>query len=101
MECVNTATEDIALSYDPEGRLYAYNSGGNITYFLYDGTDLIGEYDGARNVLRRYVHSSRDDDPQVWLKGAGAGNISYVHINYHGSITATTNALGRNIQLYK
>lgn len=52
-------------------------------------------------MLRRYVHSSRDDDPQVWLEGGGAGDIRYVYTNYQGSVTATTNAAGSNIQLYK
>ena len=52
-------------------------------------------------VLRRYVHSSRDDDPQFWLEGAGNSNISYVYTNYQGSVIATTNAAGRNLQIYK
>lgn len=60
-------------------------------------SDLIGEYDGAKNVLRRYVH----DDPHVWLEGEGAGNISYVYTNYQGRVTATTKASRSNIQLYK
>jgi YD repeat-containing protein len=47
------------LYYDPLGRLYYVNGGsGNATRFLYDGDDLVAEYDNANNLLRRYVHGA-------------------------------------------
>ncbi len=52
-------------------------------------------------VLRKYVHSTRDDDPQVWLEGVGNSDIRYVYANYQGSVVATTNAAGSTVQLYK
>ncbi len=51
--------------------------------------------------LRKHVHSTRDDDPQVWLEGAGNSDIRYVYANYQGSVVATTNAAGSTVQLYK
>ncbi len=52
-------------------------------------------------VIRKYVHSTRDDDPQVWLEGVGNSDIRYVYANYQGSVVATTNAAGSTVQLYK
>jgi YD repeat-containing protein len=47
----------VSLSYDPAGRLYqAAVSGGAATRFLYDGADMIAEYNGSNALLRRYVH---------------------------------------------
>ncbi len=51
--------------------------------------------------LRKYVHSTRDDDPQVWLEGVGNSDIRYVYANYQGSVVATTNAAGSTVQQYK
>lgn len=48
-----------------------------------------------------HVHSSCDDDPQVWLQGSSNTNISYVYTNYQGSVIATTNTAGSNLQIYK
>ena len=39
------------LSYDPAGRLYQTGS----TRFLYDGEQVVGEYDTSGGLLRRYV----------------------------------------------
>ncbi len=60
------------LSYDPLGRLYqtAGPSGAGTTRFLYDGDELVAEYDGAGALLRRYVHGAAVDDPIVWYEGA-------------------------------
>jgi hypothetical protein len=44
------------LTYDPLGRLNSTVGGGVTTRFLYDGDELVGEYDGAGTLLRRYVH---------------------------------------------
>jgi YD repeat-containing protein len=45
----------LALAYDPLGRLQQETVNGAITQFLYDGDALVAEYDGANNLLRRYV----------------------------------------------
>lgn len=64
------------LRYDPLGRLYEVsNTATGITRFLFDGSDLVGEYNGSGAVLRRYVHGTgAGDDPQVWFEGATVGD---------------------------
>jgi RHS repeat-associated protein len=83
----------LSLSYDATGRL-AQTVGATTTRFLYDGNDLVGEYDSAGNVLRRYVHGPGTDDPVVWYEGSGTGDRRWLHEDERGSIIATSNASG-------
>jgi hypothetical protein len=80
------------LAYDPVGRLYELApSGGTTTRFLYDGADLIAEYDTSGNVLRRYVHGPGTDEPAIWYEGASTvGNQYYLLADERGSIIAVT-----------
>lgn len=62
------ATSPIAIAYDPVSRIQqtvAGPSGGQTTtQFLYDGDNLVAEYDGTSgNLLRRYVHGLGTDEP--------------------------------------
>ena len=59
-----------------------------MTSFLYDGVNLIGEYDGAGNMTKRYMHTMGADQPWVEFSGSavGPGNATYLYANYQGSI---------------
>ncbi len=84
------------LNYDPLGRLQRISLPANSTQFLYDGDALSAEYDGAGNMLARYVHGSdaKVDDPLVWFEGSGVSAPRFLHANHQGSIVAVTNAIG-------
>ena len=62
-----------ALSYDALGRLRQTSitiSGSNaLANLLYDGADLVAEYNGAGTLQRRYVHGPGVDEPLVWYEG--------------------------------
>ena len=79
------------LDYDPLGRLRQTTISGVVTQFLYAGDDLVAEYDGAGNLLRRYVHGDGVDDPIVWYEG---GQKRYLHANRQGSIVAWSDTSG-------
>jgi len=67
------------------------------TRFLYDGSDLVAEYNGAGTLLRRYVHGeSAGDDPLVWFEGSGVADSArrYLYADERGSIIAVTNSTG-------
>jgi len=83
-----------SLEYDPLGRLYQTTVGGVVTQFLYDGDQLVVEYGGAGNILRRYMHGFANDDPLVWWEGAGLTDVRYLHADRQGSIIAWSNASG-------
>lgn len=87
------------LNYDPLGRLYqtAGAGGAGITRFLYDGDELVAEYDGAGALLRRYVHGSAVDDPIVWYEGASLSDRRHLFTDWQGSIVARANAAGSSL----
>jgi len=89
-----TGPATAGLEYDPLGRLYQATIGGVVTQFVYDGDQLTVEYDGAGNILRRYMHGSANDDPLVWWEGAGLTDVRYLHADRQGSIIAWSNASG-------
>lgn len=75
------------LSYDPIGRLYQV-AGASTVRFLYDGTDVIAEYDTSGNVQHRYVHGPGVDEPLVWYVGSTTGNRNHLFADERGSIVA-------------
>ena len=88
------------LSYDPLGRLYQTANGASVaTQLLYDGDELVAEYDGAGSLLRRYVHGAGDDDPLVWYEGPtmAASNRQFLHADWQGSIVAVSDNAGNPI----
>jgi RHS repeat-associated protein len=85
------------LRYDPLGRLYETTGASGTTRFLYDGDELVAEYDGAGTLLRRYVHGSGVDDPVAWYEGAGTGSPRWLHADHQGSIVAISDSSGASI----
>ncbi|WP_430445273.1 RHS repeat domain-containing protein [Sphingorhabdus contaminans] len=83
------------LRYDPLGRLYE-TVGASMTRFLYDGDELISEYDAAGTILRRYVHGPGADDPLVWFEGSGVGTAvtRRLRTNHQGSVVVVANNAG-------
>ena len=52
------------------GRLWQLVKASANTRFLYDGDELVGEYDGSGALLRRHVHGQGVDDPvKSYLSG--------------------------------
>lgn len=90
------------LRYDPLGRLYEV-AGTSTTRFLYDGDALVGEYDAAGSLLRRYAHGNDvgADDPMVWFEGssAAAANARHVYSDPRGSIVLVGDASGNSIAI--
>jgi RHS repeat-associated protein len=82
--------------YDPIGRLAQATVNGVVTRFLYDGSNLVAEYDGSGNIQRRYMHTLGIDQPWVQFTGAavGASNAKYLYANYQGSIVALADSTG-------
>lgn len=82
-----TASNGAVLGYDPLGRLWQVSGSSGTTRFLYDGDQLVAEYDGAGVLTNRYVHGPGADDPLVWYP-AGSSTRWY-HSDHQGSIVAT------------
>ena len=84
-----------ALTYDPAGRLVATAKSGTTTQLVYDGDDLVAEYNGS-TLQRRYIHGPGTDDPLVQYEGSGVASTAarYLYADEQGSIIATTDNAG-------
>jgi RHS repeat-associated protein len=93
-------TGDVSLTYDPAGRLYqTAQVSGATTRFLYDGANLIGEYNASNALLRRYVQGPGLDAPLVRYDGTGTSNRRWLITDERGSVVAETNASGAAVQI--
>jgi RHS repeat-associated protein len=88
-----------SLSYDPNGRLFHIAGSGLTTQFLYDGDELVAEYDGAGTLLRRYVHGAAVDDPVVWYEGSGLAQRRGLHSDHQGSVIAVADGTGNSLAI--
>ncbi|MBP1152673.1 RHS repeat-associated core domain-containing protein [Methylocaldum sp. RMAD-M] len=70
------------------------------THLLYDGQDLLAEYDGSGTLLRRYVHGPGVDEPLVWYEGTGTATKTWLYGDHLGSLVATANGSGASTALY-
>jgi len=96
-----------SLAYDPLGRLYQTTIGTTVTQFLYDGDQLIAEYDvktinnaPVATLLRRYLHGPGTDDPLIWFEGADFGAPRYLRADRQGSIVGWSDASGVSQAIY-
>jgi RHS repeat-associated protein len=100
-----SGTTSGALEYDPLGRLSKTTINGVVTSFLYDGVNLIGEYDGGATLTMRYLHALGVDQPWVQFAGSGVSpsNAKYLIANYQGSIIALADSFGYvvNADIYR
>ena len=67
---------------------------GTVTRFLYDGDALVGEYNAAGEMTRRYVHWDGADVPVISYATDSLANPSYLHADHQGSIVAISDATG-------
>jgi RHS repeat-associated protein len=92
-----SASGGVSLNYDPAGRLHQV-AGASTTQFLYDGADMIAEYNGS-TVLRRYVHGPGVDEPLLWYEGSGTSDKRYLMADERGSVIGVTNSSGAVTQV--
>jgi RHS repeat-associated protein len=88
----------IALAYDPNGRLFQTSgSSAGTTQFLYDGDELIGEYNSAGSMTERYVHGNGEDDPLIWYDNMAGGYRRGLFTDHQGSIVAASDMYGNPV----
>ncbi len=84
----------MSLAYDPVGRLYQTTASSTTTRFLYDGDNLIGEYDTSGNLLRRYVQGAGANEQLVWYEGSGTSDRRYLVQDEIGTVIAADGPAG-------
>lgn len=99
-----SGSKNATLTYDPLGRLFQIVSGNVTTQFLYDGDELVAEFNGSGTLLQRYVHGPHDDDPLIWYEGGtvSAAARRSLQSDYQGSIASIADSAGnsRSINRY-
>jgi len=89
---------DARYKYDLFGRRIEKNVNGVVTQYVYDGDNMVAEYDGTGTVKSKYLFNLAIDDPLSVEQG---GNIYYYHKDGLGSITELTDASGSVVKSYK
>jgi RHS repeat-associated protein len=84
--------------YDPFGRRIEKSVNNVITRYLYDGPNVVTEYDEAGNATAKYTHNLAVDDPLAVQQGS---STYYYHKDGLGSVTALTNAAGSVVKRYR
>jgi RHS repeat-associated protein len=88
----------LTLAYDALDRVAVRTVDGQARRCVYDGADLIAEYNQAGTLLRRFVHGVGTDDPIRMTTGAGAHY--YYHRDHMGSVIALSDAAGTAVEVY-
>ena len=92
-----TPEHSATYTYDPFGRRTAKTVDGATTAYLYDGDQVIVEYDGAGQMQRRYVYGPRIDEPVCMIT---PGDVYYYHFDGLGSVIALSNDTGNIVETY-
>jgi len=94
---IGTTTTTTTFKYDPFGNRIEKTVNGVTTKYLYDGPNILYEYDGSNAIIARYTHNLATDDPLGLEKG---GKLYAYHKDTLGSIRAITDGTQAIINSY-
>ena len=83
-----------------EGRLRVTSPNGVASNRLYDGQDLVAEYNSASALTVRYVHGPGVDEPLVVYEGATTTAKSWLYKDHLGSIVGAADGAGTSTAVY-
>jgi RHS repeat-associated protein len=92
-----TGLPNVTYKYDYLGRRIEKNIGGTVTKYIYDGDNIIAEYDSAGTLQAKYVYGLNIDEPIRLERGA---TICYYHFDGLGSVTDLSNSVGAQVEHY-
>jgi len=92
----NNPASGVSLGYDPAGRLGRTVVDNQTTDLLYDGSDLIAEYDGAGNLTTRHIHGPGVDAPLVSITGT---TKTWRYADHLGSVIAEADPAGNAVAI--
>jgi len=92
--------QTIDYKHDVYGRRSEKKVDGFSTRYLYDGPQVIAEYDGNNNLLRKYIYGPGIDQPVCMIKEAESETY-YYHYDGLGSVVALSDSSGDTVQTYE
>lgn len=93
--------QTINYKYDLYGRRSEKKVDGFSTRYLYDGPQVIAEYDGNNNLLRKYIYGPGIDQPVCMIEVADSNAVYYYHFDALGSVVALSDSSGDTVQTYE
>ncbi|HIJ71300.1 MAG TPA: hypothetical protein HPP87_08050 [Planctomycetes bacterium] len=91
----------VTYEYDFLGRRIAKTAGGVRTEYVYDGDQVIAEYNSSGTLLRKFIYGPGIDEPICMIDVAGGGGIYYYHFNGLGSVVALSDNSGAIVERYE
>ena len=92
-----TAVATSTYRYDGLGRRIEKVGNGQTKRYIYDGEDILLEYDGANVLQARYTHGPGIDEPIAVTKG---GSTFFYHQDGLGTVTDLTDSAGATAKSY-
>ena len=92
-----TAIATSTYRYDGLGRRIEKVANGQTKRYIYDGEDILLEYDGANVLQARYTHGPGIDEPIAVTKG---GSMFFYHQDGLGTVTDLTDSAGATGKSY-
>jgi RHS repeat-associated protein len=92
-----TAAFTSTYRYDGLGRRIEKVANGQTKRYIYDGEDIVLEYDGANVLQARYTHGPGIDEPIAVTKGS---STYFYHQDGLGSVTDLTDSSGATAKSY-
>lgn len=90
-------TGNISYQYDALGRRIAKDVYGLQTQYLYDGDEVIAEYDANGNITKRFIYGSGIDNPVALIT---EGQVYTYHTDEIGSVVALSDSNGNIAEQY-
>jgi len=69
--------------------------------YVYDGGNVIAEYDGNNNLLRKYIYGPGVDEPVCMIDAVDNDAEYYYHYDGLGSVVALSDSAGDTVQTYE
>ncbi|MBL7107417.1 MAG: hypothetical protein ISS77_07410 [Phycisphaerae bacterium] len=72
---------------------------GNTTEYVYDGDQVIAEYEND-TLVRKFVYGPGIDEPILMIDVTGGSAVYYYHFDGLGSVVALSNANSEVVETY-
>ena len=83
------------------GRRIEKDVDGDTTTYVYDGGNVIAEYDDNDDLASKYIHGARVDELVCMVDVADSNAVYYYHYDGLGSVVALSNSSGDSCQSYE
>ena len=94
----SNGTVNASYTYDPMGRRVSKTVDGIITNFVYDGSQIIAEYNSSGTLTKKYVNGAGIDEVLMF---ESSGQKYYLHYDGLGSVTEVSDNAANIIEKYK